>query len=120
MDKRKSNLPDLDLERLLNKGVAIACYEKEEAAILVECMLRDMPKHMLGWEDHDTHWNGEPTIYTLWYKTYINWSMASSNNLMQGKLSNHMNGGYTIIPFIDLIQQSEIEESDIPIEFLLR
>ena len=51
MDKRKSNLPDLDLERLLNKGVAIACYEKEEAAILVECMLRDMPKHFIDQDD---------------------------------------------------------------------
>lgn len=119
MDRQIHNLPNLDLEQLLTEGVAVVCYEKEEAKILIECMWRDMPQRMSGWESRDPHWNNEPTIYTLWYKTWSGWTPGPGNHLMQGTLRNHKDQ-YECIPFSDLILQSEIEESDMSIEFLLR
>lgn len=119
MDREIHNFPNLDLEKLLTEGVAVVCYEKEEAKILIECMWRDMPQYMSGWENRDTHWNGEPTIYTLWYKSFSGWSLGSGSHLMQGTLRHHKDK-YECIPLDDLILQSEIEESDMSIEFLLR
>ena len=119
MGKQNYNLPSLDLEMLLNKGIAVVCYEKEEAEILIECMLREMPDYMSGWEDHNTHWNHEPTIYTLWWYNNFEWVRGKRNSLMQGTLRMYKNGGYTLVALRDLFLQVDIEESDFPIEFLL-
>lgn len=118
MDRKIRNLPDLDLKELLTKGVAVVCHEKEEAEILIDCMWRDMPQYMSGWEDRNTHWNGEPTIYTLWHKSWSGWVFSSGSHLMQGTLRHHKDQ-YMCIPFNDLILQSDIEESDMPLDFLL-
>lgn len=119
MDRKIRNLPDLTLTELLTQGVAVVCNDREQAKTLVECMWRDMPKCMSGWEDRDPHWNGEPTIYTLWHKNFAGqWVRNSTGHLMQGFWRNHKNT-YTCIAFDDLIIQSDIEESDMPLDFLL-
>ena len=119
MDKTISNLPELDLSRMLQKGFAVLCNDAEDAEILIRSMLKSMPECMTGWDFDAIHWQDEARIYTLWTKRHGGWGRGLHNHLMQGPYTRHQHDGYTIVPLKNLIVQPDIDESDIPIEFLL-
>lgn len=121
MDKTISNLPELDLSRMLQEGFAVLCSDAEDAEILIRCMLKSMPECMHGWNLSDIQWKDEPKIYTLWAKRFGGtWGRGISNHLMQGPFARHADDGYTIVPLKELIVMPDIDESDMPIDFLLR
>lgn len=120
MDKTISNLPELDLSRMLQEGFAVLCSDAEDAEILIRCMLKSMPECMQGWNLSDIQWKDGPKIYTLWAKRPSGaWGRGVSDHLMQGPLQRHANDGYEIVHLKDLILLPDLNESDIPIEFLI-
>lgn len=119
MDKIISSLPELDLSYMLQEGFAVLCSDAEDAEILIRCMLERMPECMLDWNLEDIRWKDEAKIYTLWARRYGGWGRGPSNHLMQGPYARHADDGYTIVPLKELIVIPDINESDIPIDFLL-
>lgn len=119
MDKRSCDFPSLDLEKLFTPGIAVVCETREEAEILIESMLRYKPDCMRGWEDRKLHWSGKGSVYTLFYRSGAGWNRGSRNHLMTGSVGLVRNEGYEFITVSDLIIAADIEESDIPLDFLL-
>lgn len=120
MDKTISNLPELDLSNMLREGFAVLCSDAEDAEILIRCMLKNMPECMTGWDFENISWQNEAKIYTLWAKRPGGWGRGFSNHLMQGPFTRHADDGYTIVPLKELIVMPDINESDMPIDFLLK
>lgn len=100
-----------------NRKTAILCRTIEDAETLFHNAKEQFPQH-LCWSLEDTldvwRYNGEKTGFTF-FCDYDD----ESGDLSYCDEQWFRAGGYELIEFSDLVQIPELEEGDMPIEFLM-
>lgn len=105
----------LDFSPLLVKGprFAVYCETEEEALIFLRRYREEYPDRCSTWREDDTHF-GRYDRHC--YRPNLN--MPEDWGLKYCSYEHYEGEGFTIIPFADLIVQSDIEESDLSMDAL--
>ena len=105
-----------DLSALLHNPIAIRCATAEEAMELVVAFTKQFPDRISGVSVEDTYWDEyeEDTAYAAYDNDY-------ERPMSLGYFDDcwWKDEGYHIIQFEELCPISEIDESDMPINFLV-
>ena len=105
-----------DLSALLHHPIAICCATSAEAMELVTAFTEQFPDRISGVSVEDTYWDEyeEDTAYAAYDSDYERpMSLGYSDECWW------RDEGYHIIQFEELRQVAEIDESDVPISFLV-
>ena len=105
-----------DLSALLHNPIAIRCATAEEAMELVVAFTKQFPDRISGVSVEDTYWDEyeEDTAYVAYDNDYERPMSLSYSDDCWWK-----DKGYRIIQCEELCPISEIDESDMPINFLV-
>lgn len=112
--------PYIDLSKMFDiPGCAVRVPTEEDARAIIANFKRQYPNESMYHFD-DTYWDNheDQTAYTLWDQ-FDDEHMRQSG-LGYADVPWLKNHGYTIIEFEELAPVPELEDSGIPIEFLLR
>lgn len=121
MDKQEYQYPDIDFSLLLvpNVKFSVRCESEEEARAFVRAMMDNFPqKCSRYWGDGDTRWENDLEGRYGGRAYYPDINNAEGENFSVGDIQFAIDHGYTIIYFSDLIDHTQIEESDMPVNML--
>ena len=105
--------PDIDLSPLIGAKKVVHCVTSEDAEHFLAVMRRQYPERCVGWTNTNYSSYGPETCYRPNLKMPVGYTMK------YGSISRYVSDGYDIIPFSDLIIDTDIEESDYPFDFFM-
>ena len=113
MDERKFEYPDLNLNPLLGDGrYAVHCSAIEEAKHFVNQIKKQYPTKARGWNYGQTNWHSD---CEMCYAPYLN----ENDTMCWCEREYYEEEGFTILEFSDLLPDSDLEESEQSLDFLL-
>lgn len=110
-------MPEVDISRMFElPRCAIHCANYEDASLLFSVVNAEHPALTGNFKGGNIGWDyGKNTCYTLFYET-----SKEAERLTRTSIDWFIKKGYEVIEFDDLcIQQTEISESEMPIESIL-
>ena len=115
MDERKV-AQEIDFYPLLQPGetFVVHCKTEEEANNFLRCLRNAYPGKCSDWEDGVTHWG---KYKNMCYRPKLN--MPNEHKLSYASLEHYLAEGYTVVPYENLLIQSDIEESEHRLDLLL-
>lgn len=121
MDKDEYQYPEIDFSPLLvpNVRFAVRCESEEEAKAFVHAMIDNFPHKCEYWDKSDIKWRNDLNGAYGGRAYYPDINNAECDNFSTGDIQFARDNGFTIVKFSDLlIDQTQIEESNMPIDML--
>lgn len=111
---------DIDFSPLLvpNIKFAVRCESKEEAHAFVCAMIDRYPHKCDFWTKNDDKWHNDLDGRYGGRAYYPDINDAESDHFCTGDVQFALDHGYTIVKFSELINQTQLEESDMPLDIL--
>lgn len=116
MDKKKV-MPEIDFSPLLREGKSfvVHCTTEDDAINFLRCLRSAYPDKFSNWEEGETYWRKYKKA--MCYRPRLN--MPGINALTYANLEFYLSEGCTVVPYEDLIIQSDIKESEQRFDLLL-
>lgn len=113
--------PHIDLNKMFEiPGCAVRVPTEYDAETIIANFIRQYPDNR-EFQLRDTYWDNhrEDTAYTIW-DTFDGEDMSPRiSTIGYADAPWFMENGYTIIEFDELAQIPDLEEGDLPLEFLM-
>ena len=112
--------PEVDLSPLLVPGIkfAVRCETQDEAIQFITAVREQFPDKEAYVSPNDTRWNEDNHGYYGGRAYFPDLNNAENEPFSHGDVDYANSCGYTLIYFIDVLAQTQIEESAMPLDML--